>query len=185
MQCCSEPKNAECSFCLSLTLTIVAKHNPPIVMVEIMAAEPALHGAVRSVSFEAAWYVSSTRCTFSLFGPYLIRWTWTVFASAHVAWLQIPPSPFQCWRILTHPYEVFLLVAFVGQFRGCQVKEMWLHAHFLKMQNGVACDNCDRALSIDAHRQFRYCTLHHCPWGFLLWILVELVACGEMCRSRD
>lgn len=70
---------------LSLTLTIVTTHNPPIVMVEIMAAEPALHGAVTSVSFEAAWYESSTRCTFSLFGPYLVRWTWTVFASAHVA----------------------------------------------------------------------------------------------------
>lgn len=79
-------------------------------MVEIMAAEPALHGAVTSVSFEAAWYASSTRCTLSLFGPYLVRWTWTVFASAHVAWLQIPPSPFQCWRMLTHPYEVCLFV---------------------------------------------------------------------------
>lgn len=56
-----------------------------------MADDPEPRRAVTSASFEAAWYVSSTRCTFSLSGPIssdgqgVYLFIFFVFASAHVA----------------------------------------------------------------------------------------------------
>lgn len=63
-----------------------------------------------------------------------------------------------------------------NQFHGCQVKEIWLHAHFLKMQNEVACDNCE--MLIDSFAIVLSTIVREDSYSGYSWSLWPVVKCA-------